>query len=68
MCECVDMPGRIDGYKIEELSNLAPFVEEISTDFKRWETTFECRDCGQIWVERYQSQGHASVPVVEKMV
>ena len=66
MCECVNMPDRIDGSKVEELSNLTPFVEEISTDFKKWETAFKCRYCGQKWLERYESHGHANVPIVEK--
>lgn len=66
MCECVNMPDRMDGSKVEELSNLAPFVEEISTDFKKWETAFKCRYCGQKWLERYESHGHANVPIVEK--
>jgi hypothetical protein len=68
MCECVNMPSRMDGSKVEELSSLSPFVEEISTDFKKWETTFKCRECGQEWLERYESRGHASVPIVERVL
>ena len=60
------MPDRMDGSKVEELSNLAPFVEETSTDFKKWETTFKCRYCGQKWLERYELHGHSNVPIVEK--
>jgi len=67
MCECVNMPDRMDGSRVEELSNLAPFVETISTDFKNWETTFKCRDCCQKWLERYESHGHAGVAIVEKL-
>ena len=66
MCGCNNLSNRIVGEKVEDLKNLAPFVDEVSTDYKKWETTFKCRDCGQVWVERYESHGQGDVPVIEK--
>lgn len=67
MCQCETNTTRVVGSKVEDMESLAPFVDEISTDFKKWETTFKCRDCGQLWLERYESHGHGNVPIVEKL-
>jgi hypothetical protein len=66
MCECINLSSRISGKKVEELKNLAPYVDEVKTDFKKWETTFRCRDCGQVWIERYESHGQGDIPIVER--
>lgn len=67
MCECKNISVRIVGSKVEDMNNLAPFVDEINTDFSKWETLFKCRDCKQLWLERYESHGHGNVPIVEKI-
>jgi len=68
MCEtCNRLPDEIAGKAVSEIPEFVNRLEEVSTDFKLWVTRFRCKKCGQIWEERYESKGHANVPLVRKL-
>ena len=52
---------------MSELSELSSRVEELTTDFKSWTTTYRCKVCAAIWEERYESHGHSDVPTVVRL-
>lgn len=63
---CNSVPDENPGKAIADLPALAGRVEKVKTDFKLWISIFRCKECGQIWEERYESKGHANVPTVRK--
>lgn len=67
MCKCSSLAENIEYLKVEEISDLAPYLTKVHTDSQKWETTFECKDCGQKWIEKYLFKGHGQTPIVEKI-
>ena len=66
-CDCEKLLDYYQGKRVEDITELSEFVEEISTDFRTWETEYVCNACGQVWLEKYIAKGHSEIPVVEKM-
>ncbi len=67
MCQCAILDNSYDGKKVEDIPELATIVDEVSTNFKTWETVYICRICGQKWLEKYISRGHGEVPITQKI-
>ena len=61
---CQRFPGENPGKSVKDIPDLAKTLDEISTDYLKWVTTFRCKQCGQLWEERYRSAGHGNVPEV----
>jgi hypothetical protein len=61
---CRKLPDQIVGKRIADIPGLAAHLREISTDYKKWVTPFECNVCGQRWQERYLAKGHGEIPSV----
>jgi len=67
-CEICDrLPEEIPGKAVSDISELSSHLEKLTTDFKHWVTRFRCRESSQIWEERYESRGHANVPLTKKI-
>jgi transposase-like protein len=64
---CNRWPDEIPGKAVSDVPELASHLEKLTTDFKLWITRFRCKECGQIWEERYESKGHANVPSIKKV-
>jgi len=67
MCNCQELENIYDGYAVEEIPKLVPFVEEVGENLSKWEVEYVCRDCGQKWLEKYVSSGHGDVPQTKKL-
>jgi len=68
MCTCENQPVLIEGKKVEDIPALAVSLKEIKTDYKKWITEYQCTQCGQKWIERYEPRGRSEVPVIEKVL
>ena len=66
MCNCRNLKGQYNGYRVEDILDLAPFVTKVRTDLKNWEREYICNDCGQKWFDIYVSKGHGDIPVTQK--
>jgi hypothetical protein len=49
------------------MPDLSACLEEVTTDFKKWVTTYRCKNCGQYWEERYEGTGHGEVASLYKV-
>ncbi|GAA0811005.1 hypothetical protein GCM10009111_02840 [Colwellia asteriadis] len=63
---CSNHKSDYQGLAVKEISELSGKLVELNTDFKNWITTFKCSQCDQIWVEKYNSNGHGDVASVFK--
>jgi hypothetical protein len=63
---CTELNNIYDGMTVKDSPELNSKLEEVSTDYKNWVTTFRCTICGQAWIERYNGKGHGEVPEVYK--
>ena len=63
---CNKLKEIYEGKQIKDIPELLGHIEEITTDFKKWLTTYKCTRCGQLWLERYIEKGHGEVPEVVK--
>lgn len=66
-CNCEMASDYYPGQSIKGLKGIYEKLNLIETNFKEWVSRFECRECGQIWEERYVYKGHGEVPEVRKI-
>ncbi len=64
---CGKRADKYEAMAISDLEWLAPHVETILVDAKRWVSRYRCTRCGQIWEERYRSAGQGQVSDVTKI-
>lgn len=64
MCKCNTLKDVYEGVRVEGVPELSS-LKEVGTDYKKWETVYECRECGQRWLEKYIAKGGGRVDVPE---
>ncbi len=64
---CNKIQNRFEGKSLMDIPELNQKLELLSTDNKKWATTFKCKNCNQHWVEAFTARGHGEVPEVYKM-
>jgi hypothetical protein len=63
---CEDRAQTYPGKSVDEIPELKSILTEVTTDYKKWATTYTCSICAQRWIEEYVSRGHGEVPEVRK--
>jgi hypothetical protein len=67
MRDCDDLPLEFRGKSVAEIPALAARLEELSRDLEQWVRVFRCRQCGQLWEERYEATGHGEIATTRKI-
>ena len=65
--DCDSLAAEYPGRSVAELPGLESRLDEISRDLSRWLRTFRCRNCGQLWEERYSASGHGEIATTRKI-
>jgi hypothetical protein len=64
---CSSLSDKYEGKQIKDIKELDSDFEEIAVDYKAWVATFQCKLCGQLWIEKFEQKGHGEIPVVYKV-
>ncbi len=67
MSDCETLQAEYRGMSVKQIPDLAGRLEEISRESINWIRVFRCRNCGQLWEERYESTGHGEVATTRKI-
>ncbi len=64
---CSRLPNEFPGEVVKSVRELRRGLREISVDGMTWTTLYQCKKCGLLWEESYESTGHGEVPSVRKL-
>lgn len=67
MSDCETLQAEYRGLSVKDIPELASRLDEMSCDSITWIRVFRCRNCGQLWEERYEATGHGEVPTTRKI-
>jgi hypothetical protein len=66
-CRCAELPAELPEVGAKDFPELKENLMELSTDYLKWITLFQCKVCGQRWEEHYELPARGDVPSMRKL-